>query len=496
MDQDLMLFANKIYMLKVRIDNLWMDAPTRPMTPTFYPIPNEISFDGGKLAIYDKLLRKYYFEVKYSTDVSKQVHKYYGNSSSAYHLKMINDSGSPMLSSYLSNDYYKYISGNSANYTNILNLTKQIIEERGKFFKNKKLINELIEKHKAERAKLTPLISKSHVTQTDKVFLKTFSTIESGTISHHKNLFLTTVGWFRIPAFFFDESLYNLKSNDYKRMNVDYYIHFMPEAALAIITKELMETDPKSNSFFKQGVTEHDVYKAVEQYAKWEKKLMKKLSLEFICKLFAEGMKSFKPDKKKKSQSLTIPIPYMGVEKLKKEELGAVATTIFNYYSLFDRYQLYIDYFNKNVLPKYNKDYENYVEGVKAYNAKVAKLQNDIIATLPYGKADLPYFDNYYELVHSEKFSHMFEVRDYVANIRHRDQMQRIARETALRMKNIEKQNAVIIANQAKMEKQIDKNHKEQMARIDTVYHNLSEKIDKVESDIMFELNHLEFKIY
>jgi len=63
-------------------------------------------------------------------------------------------------------------------------------------------------------------------------------------------------------------------------------------------------------------------------------------------------------------------------------------------------------------------------------------------------------------------------------------------------MKNIEKQNAVIIANQAKMEKQIDKNHKEQMARIDTVYHNLSEKIDKVESDIMFELNHLEFKIY
>ena len=438
------------------------------------PIPDIWFNHKSFVRRYNKLLKDYYEQTtapkksvvdKYYTDVAEPervVNKVYP-ARILYEITPFGVGNTAVIDY----EYYNYVyTGCKADYTELNNITKEIIAERSKFFKNKKKIAELIEKHKAVRKTLNAPCNNLPKTATDRVFLKSFDSKSNGSkysCEITRNLFLSSIGYINLPPYFFNDSLYDLKNKDYLKYNTKCTIHLVPEASIAYITSSL-EADKNSKTFFKQGVTEYDVLENVKKQAVYEKKFIEKFNLEFICNLFNEKIKAKASTKETEVSKLTIKLPYLGLDKLTEEELGEVATRIYNHFLLYERYSSYAYYYNKP-------------------STDPTSVEN-LVASLPRGYSDIPYINDYKGAIDSGRFNTYYEVCAYVDNIRRQDELNNRIRKIEGNQQAILKQNQNIIANQNKLYLQKEKHHNETMNKLK----DIERSIDSIETEVTIYL--------
>ncbi len=488
MDEQIMNLYNKLLTLSIKRDQIesrsYMSA-FKPDKPEMDILP-EIWFGHEDFNdTYEKILKEYY-SVEFKCDDEKTIKKYYPN----YDLKKqrtmlceIGPKGKPdnrWVSYYYCTSIYS-----PASYTEINEVRDSILKERGKLFKNPFKLKNLIAKHKQARKNIAESCIKLPKVCMDRVFLKTFACKDNGTGSISKNLLLSNVGWICIPAYFFNESLYNLRSGKYKKLFVTNYINLLPEASLALITKDLQAES--GETFFKQGVTVSDVFNEVKKQAEYEKKFAEKFTLEFICSLFSEKLKTFKPDPKKKKQELTIKLPYMGLDKLDDNGLQSVANQIWHYYSLIDRYNKYESWFNNYPMATYLKEMSKYYDATGG-STTVADWESQVAKVLPAGIKDVPYFDTYINAIKTNRFTNYYDLCKYVEDIRIRDDMYRSVKNIETSQKKIVAQNNVIISNQQQLYLQSERHHKEKMKQAISSHNAIMRKLTDIENSIPSEI--------
>ena len=454
-DEKLLTLYNTLTLLQLKQNqgyNLYADA-TNSVRTDLLPIPNIWFTHNSFVKTYNKILKEYYTETK--TAKKETIKKYYND---VYEPEKIGDKvykpsilrqirlGGYEDTSVLSYEHYSYTyAGCKADYTEINNVTAEIISERGKFFKNKKKINELVEKHKELRKQLSKPVSNLPKSATDRVFLKTFDTKSNDKIKYDitRYLFMAHVGYINLPAYFFSDCLYDLKNKDYLKFNTRCTIKLVPEAAIAYIIRDL-EAENNSTTFFKKGVTEADVLKNVKKQAEYEKNFVEKFNLEFICNLFNEKLKAKENTKSTEQPLLTVKLPYMGLDKLNEEDLTEVASTIYNYYLIYENYNSYAYYYSK---PSTDPN----------------SIEN-LVASLPKGANDIKYISHYLGAINSGKYSTYYEVCAYVDNIRKQDELNARIKNIENNQKNIINQNNTIISNQNRLYEQKEKHHKEMIS--------------------------------
>ncbi|MBR4420263.1 MAG: hypothetical protein IKT32_05220 [Clostridia bacterium] len=483
-DPKIIALYDKLRKINYKENCLIVEAVKRenPDAPILLQLAKNPHFTHNNIKFYDELLAKYYTPMTFQECVDSKLDKYYADFQQSF-IYEISDDGVVNLCSIAIKKHKFTFDGYNVSYNKLNSVKDEIIAERSKFFKNKKKLSALIEEHKKLRKEVSAPSEKYIPTQLDKVFLETFSyTKKAKRDCLGKDCFAVKSGWLALPPYFFDESLYNLKSNDYKKCNLGYYLHFLPKASLALIVKDLQADS--GEAFFKSGVTVKDIEEKVKEQAEVERILVSKLNIETACQMFNEKLKTFVPDKTKKSQSITIEFAYMGLDKLDEHGLKLVAKEIFEHYSLFERYSLYLNRFKTVEVAIYNKKYNEYVTSVTTYNDRMKAIYDEYAAALPFGKKDLPYLQLYFDLLDSGRFQTYHGLCDYVADIRYKDEMRNYVRQIAYNQEVIKKQNQVIISNQNKLYEQNERQYKQLTDIAMTNHQNLMTKLDKIENKI------------
>lgn len=484
-DQKLLDFHNKMIMLshkKSQIESRSYMSALAPERPVKQPLPDIWIEHNEFEEIYNNVFKEYY-EISNTAEAEKDIKKYYPshNSNSRYFVSDFGPKGKP-IERYSSYDYCKYIyKGTLINYKELNEVKDQIIAERSKFFKNKGKIKKLINKHVEIRKSLATPCSNLPKSSLDKIFLKTYGYKTYNTDWLKKFLFMAKTGWICLPPYFFNDSLYDLKNKKFKDYNVTTYINLLPEASLALIVKDLQAES--GDKFFKKGVTEKDVLESVKKQAEYERKFAEKFTLEFICSILNEKLKTFTPDPKKAKQELTIKLPYMGLDKLDDKGLESVARQIHHYYSLVDRYDKYENWFETYPMAKYYKEFSDHYISTGG-SMTTSDWEEQAIKVLPAGKRDLPYFDLYYQLLSMERFSTYFDLCKYVEDIRKRDELNASIKNIENTQKKIVAQNNTIIKNQQQLYIQKERQHKESMRQAISSHKEVMRKLDEIQDSL------------
>ncbi|MBQ9145208.1 MAG: hypothetical protein IJX70_01915 [Clostridia bacterium] len=456
-------------------------SKTKPEPPVLYPLSATPCFDRGKSKNYKQLQDKYYtFYTKENRDTLAK--KHYPDFSKTV-LRDIKENGTPVLATVMPFYFTYTYDGYKVDYTTLNKVKDELIAERGKLIKNKKKIAELVARHKELRRQITAVSPQIITTQLDKVYLKTFAKcVFTEGLSESQNLYLTAVGWMSLPPYFFEDSLYDLATNDYKNRDVNYYFHFLPEAAIALIVKDL-QADAGS-AFFKVGVTAADVLAKVKERAESETLFVSKFTVEVACRMLNERLKEFVPDAKAEKQNIIIDIPYMGLDKLSKADLKRVADQIFHHYSLFARYNEYVRHFNTLLVPAYNAACQRYADAPKVYNATMQALRQEAISILPAGERDLPYLDTYTSLIKSRRFATYYELCDHVTGIRRHDEQLAAKRQIMFNQIAIQEQNKAILANQERLYQQRMEHQRQLIHQAERSQRDVMEKLHSIENKV------------
>ena len=128
------------------------------------------------------------------------------------------------------------------------------------------------------------------------------------------------------------------------------------------------------------------------------------------------------------------------------------------------------------------------LDELKGFNAKVARIHDEVISLLPSGKADLNYYDLYMELIKSGRYNRYSDICRHVAEVRRKDEAARQLREIKLRQIRIEQQNKLMLEQQRELKKQLSdmeataqRRHRESQRAI----HELSKQIER-EADYFY----------
>ena len=413
-----------------------------------------------------------YEEIKRYAD-KKTMEKYYPNRDGERLIKIAED-GNPSIQR-IFEEYQRYVyEGATVYYTELNQLRDEILQERGKFLKNKNKIAKLSERHREIRKSIAQPCGNLPKSALDKVFLKTFAVYHNTKKRNYtEKMFFNNIGWIQLPPYFFNDSLYDLRNKDFAKYNVKCFIHLLPEASLALITRDLQAEE--GDSFFKTGVTANDVYKKVQEQADYERKFAEKFDLNFICGLFADKLQSFQPVPNKAQQELTINLPYMGLDRLDDHALKDVAKQIFEYYNLFTEYAKYEKWFNNGPLAEHLR-LARMLQGGSDVDWK-RKAAN----VLPGGEKDIPYFDLYYSLIQSNQYTTLAQVCAHVRKVQEQDELKKTFYEMAENQKKIVRQNDTIIQNQNKLYEQRQKQHSEAMKQAAREHRDIMDKMYEIE---------------
>lgn len=486
-DEKLMHFANRLYLLQVQRnsvkgrDVLSLFAPERPVMVGIPPLWLE---HNAFKDTYDEILRTYF---KYESEkvdqkaLKKHYPEYNDLKEGGEFLHSIGSRGKPGMA-YVRLEAYNHIYRDAdVSYTELNKVKDSILAERNKLFKSKTKLSELSEQHKQLRRSISAPCEKLPKAALDKVFLKTFAYRSSPifndvNVNMYKYLLLCNVGWIKLPPFFFNNSLYDLKNKDYQKYNVSGYINLLPEASLAIVTKELQADS--GTAFFKKGVKESDVLRELKKQAEFERKFAEKFDLSFACSLLNDKLKSFTPDPNKTNQDVTVKLPYMGLDRLNDEQLADVARQIFKYYSLFEQYQKYENWFENYPMAKYNR-------AVGGNNAMTMEEWNrEAAAILPCGARDLPYFDKYLQALDTNRFHTYYDLCNYIRELKETEELRRNIKRIANAQETLVKQNSAIIYNQNMLYAQNERHHKEAMAEAIASHNRIINKLNDVQHSI------------
>ena len=484
MDEQIMNLYNKMLMLEMKRDKIESrdylsvfkpDKPEMDVLPELWLIRDEFE------ETYDKIFKEYYdFSYKPEEVNLNTVKKYYPEYDPKKILSVmceIGPKGKPDNRN-VSHRFCTY-TYKGPSFGELNQVKDSIVKERGKLFKNPFKLKKLIEKHKELRKSLAEPYQKLTKVCLDKVFLNTFSHRLGSGGSVVRDLFLCNVGWLSLPPFFFNDSLYNLNSGKYKKLQVTTYIQLLPEASLALITKDLQAES--GDTFFKKGVTYDDLLTEVKKQAEYERKFAKKFTLEFVCSLLNEKLKTYNP--KNKNQGLTVKLPYMGLDKLDDNGLKAVADRIWHYYSLIDRYGKYENWFNNYPMANYLKKMESYYNATGG-SATMADWEREVALVLPAGKKDVAYFNTYMNAIKTNRFATYYDLCKYVEDIRLRDELHRTIKNIETTQKKIEAQNNTIISNQQQLYLQAERHHKEKMKQAILSHNAIIKKLEDIEDTL------------
>lgn len=486
-----MLFANRLYELELKrssAKNAKVLSALAPDKPIMEKIPDIWLTHNSFKDLYNKTLNKYYVK-NYSRENENLVKKYYPEYDSKKIdtlLYSIGPKGKPQttpITYYQCRYTYK---GADVSYTELNEIKDRIKAERTKLFKNKRNIEALTKEHKRLRGELSSPCEELVRTACDKVFLCSFAN-EYFSISHSvdRNLFLCNVGWIKLPPYFFSDSLYDLKNKAYEKYDVSCYINLLPAASLAIITEELAASE--GDAFFKAGVTVDDVILKVKEQAENERRFIQKFDLKFAASLLYKRISASTPDTKNTNRELTLTLPYMGLDRLDDGQLSEVGREIFDYYSLFEKYPKYANWFRTYPLEKYYREVGRHVYTMDDFYMDASRI-------LPYGERDIPYFDHYLNALSTNRYHTYRELCEYIKEKREQDELRDNVRKIARDGEIIKKQNSAIIANQNRLYAQNEKHHRESMEAAISSYRGIISKLDEVKKSV--DSFHEDFMIY
>lgn len=514
-DYTILDFQNNLWIARNRLEKLVEDgAPNPPSAPK----PMELTapyFPSSCVDGYEELMYHYTGTRTLSDPPTKTFEQ---NGFTTYHREAVTvtsvlaEDGSPVSTDYTYLPVEVKHNKKAVGYKPYNATTDEIKKERDKFFKNKKKLSELTQKHLEQKRELMPKIEECLRYAADFAVLTNFSvgkrrlTLYTTWDTSGKNLYnpkrknsymthSTMVKYknapsltFTFPWYFFDECMTNGKK-DYKTRTATYKVTFDRAAAITAICDEFIDMSEGATSILKPKTTVKQVMKRLEEYAEYEKKLISNLDYDLLSRLFKKEIDAYDFDAfhkrnagKNKVPVITIRLPYLGLDRVINDEGGknykAIATSILKYMQSLDNIEAHAKYFNEVMIPQYHKDYKTYEIDVFHYNQNITQAQNDIIRLLPGGRADLPYVDLYMELCRSGSFSNIYQIFEYVANRRYQSQMTDFARQMLNKQAKIEKKLDVVAVQQQKIHQTQIQTHKATMQKLNAIHADLQKPVN------------------
>lgn len=481
-EERLMLLANNLYCISAKRDADYIDdlVGSKPRVKLKKPEMDEITdiwleHDAFKEK-YEALLAKYFTEAKAYADITDE-DRAANDGKYKKTIYSIGPKGKPEIKNFNPAYFHPTFTEGELSLEAFDAITKKLLSLRTSLFKSKKKLAALSEEHKALRRTLSASMEKAIQEAPEKVFLKAFSFAFRPNFDGTPYLYryilrgFENAGVLTLPAFLFSDSLYDMKDKSYKKYNARGTVTLSWRVALALITKDLQAAE--GDAFFKKKVTEADVLAEVKKQAKADAELAKKLDLTFVCRLLNAQLKELK-----KPKDVSLTLPYMGLERLSEEELGAVAAQIFHYYTLVSSYPRYEKWFNNYPMAQYLKSLEPEKPRAR-YDWK-----REAAAVLPYGEKDLPYFEHYLRALDTNRFHTYYDLCAYMKSIREKDEMTRRVQRIEATQRVIVQQNNTIMTNQVKLYEQNAQHHRERMQAEAMAYMGVMSKLDDIQRSI------------